>query len=116
MKLVSLVLLAAPIAVFVGTGILIALPFGVTSMGNPGPPWAVELLYASTSCIARQWQRLRRVHRKVAEPGQTADCDQQWTTQRGCGLGPSQRKDSVKVFTCSVKEASRTVARPLEWV
>jgi potassium-transporting ATPase potassium-binding subunit len=52
MKLVSLVILTAPIAVLVGTGISIALPMIVKSMGNPGPHGLSELLYAFTSCVA----------------------------------------------------------------
>ena len=51
-KLVSLVILTAPIAVLVGTGISIALPIGVKSMGNPGPHGLSELLYAFTSSVA----------------------------------------------------------------
>jgi potassium-transporting ATPase potassium-binding subunit len=51
-KLVSLVVLTAPIAVLVGTGISIALPLGVKSMGNPGPHGLSELLYAFTSSVA----------------------------------------------------------------
>lgn len=51
-KLVSLILLIAPIAVLVGTGLSIALAFGVTSMGNPGPHGLSELLYAFTSSVA----------------------------------------------------------------
>ena len=52
MKLVGLVILTAPIAVLVGTGISIALPAGVKSMGNPGPHGLSELLYAFTSSVA----------------------------------------------------------------
>lgn len=52
MKLVSLIILTAPIAVLVGTGLSIALPMGVKSMGNPGPHGLSELLYAFTSCVA----------------------------------------------------------------
>ena len=50
-KLVSLVILTAPITVLVGTGLSIALPMGVASMGNPGPHGLSELLYAFTSCV-----------------------------------------------------------------
>jgi K+-transporting ATPase ATPase A chain len=52
MKLISLVILCAPIAVLVGTGISIALPLGADSMGNTGPHGAFELLYAFTSSVA----------------------------------------------------------------
>jgi potassium-transporting ATPase potassium-binding subunit len=52
MKLISLVILTAPIAVLVGTGISIALPMGVKSMGNPGPHGLSEVLYAFTSSVA----------------------------------------------------------------
>jgi potassium-transporting ATPase potassium-binding subunit len=52
MKLVSLVILTAPIAVLVGTAVSIALPVGATSMGNPGPHGLSELLYAFTSSVA----------------------------------------------------------------
>lgn len=52
MKLVSLVILTAPLAVLVGTGLSIALPMGVKSMGNPGPHGLSELLYAFTSSVA----------------------------------------------------------------
>jgi K+-transporting ATPase ATPase A chain len=51
-KLVSLVILTAPIAVLVGSAISIALPMGVKSMGNPGPHGLSELLYALTSSVA----------------------------------------------------------------
>ncbi|WP_413468035.1 potassium-transporting ATPase subunit KdpA [Mycobacterium sp. RTGN4] len=52
MKLVSLIILTAPIAALVGTGISVALPMGVKSMGNPGPHGLSELLYAFTSSVA----------------------------------------------------------------
>jgi K+-transporting ATPase ATPase A chain len=52
MKLVSLSVLTSPIAVLVGTGMSIALPMGVKSMGNPGPHGLSELLYAFTSSVA----------------------------------------------------------------
>jgi K+-transporting ATPase KdpA subunit len=52
MKLVSLVILTAPITVLVGTGVAIALPAGVNAMGNPGPHGLSELLYAFTSSVA----------------------------------------------------------------
>jgi K+-transporting ATPase A subunit len=50
-KLVSLVILTAPITVLVGAGLSIALPMGVASMGNPGPHGLSELVYAFTSCV-----------------------------------------------------------------
>lgn len=52
MKLISLVILTAPVTVLVATGVSIALPFGITSMGNSGPHGLSELLYAFTSSAA----------------------------------------------------------------
>jgi K+-transporting ATPase ATPase A chain len=52
MKLVSLVILTAPVTVLVGTAISIALPVGKASMGNPGSHGLSELLYAFTSSVA----------------------------------------------------------------
>jgi K+-transporting ATPase ATPase A chain len=52
MKLISLVILTAPIAILVGAGIAIALQVGVGAMGNTGPHGLSEVLYAFTSSVA----------------------------------------------------------------
>jgi K+-transporting ATPase A subunit len=52
MKLISLIILTAPITLLVGTGISIGLPMGQKSMANRGPHGLSELLYAFTSSVA----------------------------------------------------------------
>ena len=52
MKLISLVILTAPIALLAGTGISIAVPRGAAAMGNTGTHGLSELLYAFTSSVA----------------------------------------------------------------
>ena len=52
MKLISLVILTAPIALLVGAGISIAVPMGATAMSNTGSHGLSELLYAFTSSVA----------------------------------------------------------------
>ena len=52
MKLVSLYILALPIAVLVGTGVAMALPGERASMLNSGPHGLSEVLYAFTSSAA----------------------------------------------------------------
>ncbi|MGB8405326.1 MAG: potassium-transporting ATPase subunit KdpA [Mycobacterium sp.] len=52
MKLVSLIVLTAPLAVLTGVAVAMALPAGAKAMGNAGAHGLSEVLYAFTSCVA----------------------------------------------------------------